>query len=139
MIVVLIRRFIRVDREKEFLAQFQSEKPLNDNHFKGEILLRLNDDPSLPEALRSWKVGEPNCITYINVAKWESWEAFATHFTVNGAQDPSSNYDPEIETAARQASVLAAVDDDVDLEYEEVIFRKMSGSAPPLSEDPKGG
>ena len=73
MIVVLIRRFIRVDREKEFLARFQTEKPLNDNHFKGEILLRVNDDPALPEALRSWKVGEPNCITYINVAKWDSW------------------------------------------------------------------
>jgi|tagenome__1003787_1003787.scaffolds.fasta_scaffold20380533_1 hypothetical protein len=81
--------------KKKFLARFQSEKPLNDNHFKGEILLRLNEDPSLPEALRSWKVGEPNCITYINVAKWESWEAFARQFTLNRAQDPSSNMIPK--------------------------------------------
>jgi hypothetical protein len=129
MIVVLIRRFVRRDREKEFLARFQTEKPLNDNHFKGEILLRVNDDPTLPEALRSWKVGEPNCITYINVAKWDSWEAFAKHFRVYPAQNPSSNYDRQIETAARQASVLAAVDDDVDLEHAEIIFRKTSGRA----------
>jgi heme-degrading monooxygenase HmoA len=129
MIVVLIRRFVRRDREKEFLARFQTEKPLNDNHFKGEILLRVNDDPTLPEALRSWKVGEPNCITYINVAKWDSWEAFAKHFRVDPAQNPSSNYDRQIETAARQASVLAAVDDDVDLEHAEIIFRKTSGRA----------
>ena len=129
MIVVLIRRFVRRDREKEFLARFQTEKPLNDNHFKGEILLRVNDDPALPEALRSWKVGEPNCITYINVAKWDSWEAFAKHFRVDPAQNPSSNYVRQIETAARQASVLAAVDDDVDLEHAEIIFRKTSGRA----------
>jgi len=33
----------------------------------------------------------------------------------------------------------ATVHDDVDLEHEEVIFRKVSGSAPPSSEGREGG
>jgi hypothetical protein len=124
MIVVLIRRFVRTDRERDFLARFQREKPTNDEHFKGEILVRVNDDPCLPQALRSWKVGEPNCITYVNIAKWASWQAFAKHFKIDPARDPSLNYDPEIETAARQTSILSVRDDDVDLDHDEIIARK---------------
>jgi hypothetical protein len=124
MIVVLIRRFVRTDRERDFLARFQSEKPTNNEHFLGEILVRVNHDASLPRALRFWKVGEPNCITYVNIAKWESWEAFAKHFKIDPARDPASNYDPEIETAARQTSILSVLDDDVDLDHDEIISRK---------------
>jgi hypothetical protein len=124
MIVVLIRRVVRTDRERDFLARFQTEKPINNEHFKGEILVRVNHDASLPRALRSWKVGEPNCITYVNIAKWESWEAFAKHFKIDPARDPASNYDPEIETAARQTSILSVLDDDVDLDHDEIISRK---------------
>jgi hypothetical protein len=129
MIVVLIRRFIRRGKEKEFLARFQCEKPLNDLNFKGEILVRVNDDLSLPEALRSWKVAEPNCVTYVNIAKWESWRAFAAHFKVDRGEGPSSNYDPEIETAARQVSILSVFDDDVDLDHDEIISRRTLASA----------
>jgi hypothetical protein len=124
MIVVLIRRFVRIDKETEFLARFQKEKPLDNSSFKGEILLRAKIDQSLPKRLRSWDVNEPNCVTYINIAKWASWEAFAEHFHVDPGQDPSSNYDPDIETAARDTAVLTVLDDDVDLEHEEVISRK---------------
>jgi len=124
MIVVLIRRFVRPEREKEFLGRFQREKPLHDPNFKGEILVRVNDDPSLPEVLRTWKVAEPNCITYVNIAKWDSWKAFAAHFNVDTERASSSNYDPKIETAARQVSILGVFDDDVDLDHDEIISRR---------------
>jgi hypothetical protein len=41
MAVVLIRRFVRADKEREFLIKFKAAKPLNNSKFKGETLLRV--------------------------------------------------------------------------------------------------
>jgi hypothetical protein len=49
----------------------------------------------------------PACITYLNIAKWESWEAFAEEFA---KQLASAGFDPEIETAPRQRMVLDIIE-----------------------------
>jgi len=105
MIVVLIRRFVRPDKEKEFLASYRAQKPTDNPAFKGETLTRVCDDSKLPPGLRSLVLNGPACVTYINIAKWDSWDAFAKQFDVNAVGS-----DPDIETAARQRMVLDVIE-----------------------------
>lgn len=100
MVIVLIRRFVRSDREKEFLEKYCAQRPSRNPDFKGEVLTRMSSDAAVPPTLKSLPLGGPGCVTYLNVAQWASWEAFA------GAFDLDDVFDPEIETAPRQRTVL---------------------------------
>ena len=102
MVVVLIRRFVRSGREKEFFDKYLAQQPTRNPAFRGETLTRIGD-AALPAGLRSWPLGEPGCVTYLNVARWASWEAFADAFDVGVA------FEPEIEAAPRQRMVLDVV------------------------------
>lgn len=103
MVIVLIRRFVRSDREKEFLNRYRSQRPRQNPDFVGETLTRMSDDSDIPKSLKSLPLGGPGCVTYLNVATWASWKAFA------GAFDLSDVFDPEIETAPRQRTVLDVI------------------------------
>jgi hypothetical protein len=105
MVIILIRRFIRPDKEAEFLENYRAQQPLNNPAFIDETLTRLVDNSSLPGELRGFALGRPSCVTYLNVARWQSWEAFAEHF----AEQLSSSFDAETETARRQRAVLEVI------------------------------
>lgn len=107
MVIVLIRRFVRPDREDKFLATYRAQTPLNNSDFLGETLTKVLDDISLPAPLRSFAVGHPSCVTYINVAKWKSWESFAQHFADQISKP--GGFDPEIEIAPRERAVLGTI------------------------------
>ena len=105
MVIILIRRFVKPDKEAEFLEKYRAQQPLNNPAFMDETLTRLVDNPSLPGELRSFNLSQPLCVIYLNVARWQSWEAFAAHF----ADQLASNFDPEIETVPRQRAVLEVI------------------------------
>ena len=99
MVIVLVRRCVRPDKEEEFLARYQTEKPQNPD-FIGETLTKVEDSSTLPDALRSLPINGPNCVTYLNIASWKSAEAFRQHF------DPATMHDPSIEVSDRLRVVL---------------------------------
>lgn len=99
--VIMIRRFVRPDREQEFLASYRAQKPTGNPAFKGETLTKVSESPELPAGLRGLALNGPSCITYLNIAHWDSWEAFADQFDVSGM-----GFDPETETAPRQRLAL---------------------------------
>lgn len=99
MVIVLIRRSVRPDKEREFLASYTREKPHHDE-FIDETLTRLNSSTDLPESLRSLPIGQREAVTYLNVARWKSAKGFEEWFK------PQTTHDPEIETADRQRAVL---------------------------------
>lgn len=101
MVIILIRRFLRPDKEEEFLAAYRARKPIDNPKFRGETLTRVGSAPDIPPGLRSLALNGPACVTYLNVSKWESWEAFAQQFDITGA-----GFDPDMETAPRQRMVL---------------------------------
>jgi hypothetical protein len=104
MIVILIRRFVRADREPVFLERFKAQTPIQNPAFIKETLTRLSDDPNLPPRLRSLALNGPSCITYLNIAEWSSREAFEQEFLTK-----PSDFDEDIETAPRQRMVLDIV------------------------------
>jgi hypothetical protein len=104
MVIILTRRFVRSDREEAFLSSYRAQRPTTSPAFRGESLTRVNESPSLPAKLRGFGVNGPACVTYLNIAKWDSWEAaFADQF--KGAGD----FNPDLETAPRQRLVLDVV------------------------------
>jgi hypothetical protein len=105
MIIILVRRFVRTDREKRFLASYRDQAPIEDPAFFGETLTKLNDSIDLPAEMKSLPLGTAGCVTYLNIAKWESWEAFEKHFA-----DMPSGFDREIETAPAQQAVMCIIE-----------------------------
>ena len=105
--VILIRRFARPDREREFLRVFAAQAPTDNPDFLGETLTRITDGTALPPSVPRLMTPEPGAIDYLNVARWRSWEAFATQFAVQLAAP--GGYDPEIETRRGEIVVLDAV------------------------------
>jgi hypothetical protein len=105
MVIMLIRRFIRPDREDEFLAAYMTQSPNSDPAFQGETLTKVSDDEGVPADLRGLSLGYPNGIAYLNIASWKSWAAFRDHFAKAG-----TGFDPEIETAPAQVAVLDVVE-----------------------------
>lgn len=93
MVIVLIRRCVKKDKEAEFVANYKSQKPIDNTAFLGEDLTRLSDPAGLPDAMRSLSIGDcgQDCVTYLNIAKWNSAEEFKAHFK------PETTHDPEIE------------------------------------------
>ena len=43
--------------------------------------------PELSHQLRGFALNGPACVTYLNIAKWESWEAFAEQLASAGFKD----------------------------------------------------
>jgi hypothetical protein len=104
MVIIIIRRFVRADREEKFLETYRAQKPTTNPAFKGETLTKVNAD--VPLGLRGLALKGPGCVTYLNIAKWESWEAFAQQFDTSGI-----GFEAEIETAVRQRVVLDVIAD----------------------------
>jgi hypothetical protein len=48
MVVILIRRFVRIDKEDEFLRNYLTQKPLENPAFLGETITRVSDAASMP-------------------------------------------------------------------------------------------
>jgi hypothetical protein len=63
---------------------------------------------AIPENICSTSPRICRSARYLNVAKWDSWEAFAQQFA---AQLASGSFNPEIETAPRQRAVLEVISD----------------------------
>jgi len=104
MVIILIRRCVRPEKEKEFLANFKH--PVHSGYI-GETLTKVRDPKNLPEPMRSFNVQGENCVTYINVARWKNVECFMECFP------PHTPHDIELETEARVRVVLNVVLDDV--------------------------
>lgn len=101
MVIILIRRCVRPDKVAEFLASYEADSPKGRKGFQRESLTRVNTASELPEALRNYGVAEPDCVTFLNVAEWDSWEDFEEAF------HPSVDFfDKSIETAPRARAVL---------------------------------
>lgn len=100
MVIVLIRRSVRPEKEAAFLAAYNREKP-NHPDFLSETLTKVSSSSELPESMRSLPIGGQG-ITYVNVAFWKSAKSFEDHFT------PKTMHDPEIECGDRVRIVLEA-------------------------------
>ncbi len=102
MIIVMIRRFVRPDREGQFLTDYRASQP-NNPAFLGETLTRLSEDTGLPPGLRSLELSAPSCVTYLNIARWESWSDFLSAFPKSAE---GGGFDPDVETAPRERAVF---------------------------------
>jgi hypothetical protein len=105
MVIILVRRFVRPDREERFLASYRDQAPIDDAAFLGETLTRLNDSGELSADMKSFPLATPGCVTYVNIAKWRSWRAFENHFSA-----VPYTFDAEIETAPAQQAVMEIVE-----------------------------
>src|ERR1043165_299031 len=106
-VVILIRRFVRADREDKFLEAYRAQKPTSNPAFRGETLTKANAFEGLPPELQGLQLSGSGCVTYLNIARWDSWKEFAKEFA---KQLSGAGYDPEIETAPRERAVLGVVD-----------------------------
>lgn len=104
MYIILIRRTVRKDKVVEFLKSYKAQRPDHPD-FIDERLTRVMADTDLPEPLRSFNItsGEEG-ITFVNVARWKSWESFNTHFK------PATTHEKEIECSDRVRVVLEVID-----------------------------
>ena len=103
MVIVLIRRCVRADRENEFLQTYHRQKPSHPD-FIEETLTRVLPGDHLPEPMRSLSLGCPGgCVTYVNVARWKSAESFEAYFK------PQTTHDASFECADRLRAVLDVV------------------------------
>lgn len=103
--VVLIRRFIRNEREQDFLAWHKAQPAPQREGFMGKTLTRLDDASALPPGLNTFHVGaNPGCATYIMVERWQSVEAFRAYVPKASTSDQD-----EFELAPRQRVVLSVV------------------------------
>lgn len=98
MVIVLIRRSVRPEREAEFLAAYAREKPDHPD-FVSETLTKVGNSSELPDSMRSLPIGGEG-VTYVNVAMWKSAKSFEEQF------NPQTTHDPEIECGDRARVVL---------------------------------
>ena len=111
MAIILIRRFVRIDRIEQFFDTYRKQTPINNVAFRGETLTKASEDAQLPPGLRGFALREPGSVTVLNIAKWNSWEAFAEQFADELKKEAEHGFDPEIETAHRQRIVLDVFED----------------------------
>ena len=104
MVVILIRRFARLDREAEFLRLFAAQRPKDNPDFQGETLTRLANGDVLPPGVPALFERTADAIDYLNIARWRSVAAFERQFAVQLAAP--GGFDPEIEVARAQIAVL---------------------------------
>ena len=108
MVVILIRRYARPDREAEFLRVFAAQAPAGNPDFFGETLTRITDGAELPPDVPRLLAPVPSAANYLNVARWRSWNAFARHFAVQLAAP--GGFAPAIEVRRAEVAVLDAGD-----------------------------
>jgi hypothetical protein len=106
MVIIVIRRFVRPDRIEAFIEAYQKQAPVENPAFKGETLARATNRDHLPENLRRLVADDTGGVTVINVARWESWAAFASHFADELAGEAVGAFNAEIETAPSQRLLL---------------------------------
>lgn len=103
--IVLIRRFIRPEREADFVAWHQARPALQQPGFISKTLTRLDDASQLPPGLNGFHVGaNPGCATYIMVEHWRSLEEFRAYVPKAGTSDQD-----EFEAMPRQRVVMSVV------------------------------
>ena len=106
MVIIVIRRFVRPDRVEEFIEAYQKQAPIENPAFKGETLARATSRGDLPDSLRKLVADETGGVTVINIARWESWSAFASQFADEIAGEAVGAFNAEIETAPSQRLLL---------------------------------
>lgn len=103
--VVLIRRFIRKEREEDFIAWHRAQAHPEQPGFAGKTLTRLDDASQLPPGLNGFHIGaNPGCATYIMVERWRSVEEFRAFVPKASTSDQD-----EFEAAPRQRVILSVV------------------------------
>lgn len=103
--VVLIRRCIKKERERDFLAWHKAQPLLERQGFKGKTLTRLDDASHLPAGLNSFHLGaNPGGVTFIMIERWASIEDFRAYVPKAGTSDQD-----EFEAAPRQRVILSVV------------------------------
>ncbi len=105
MFVIAIRRFVRLDREAEFLKKYRAEKSTNPD-FRGETLTKIVTDEMVPDSLRGLFQVRSDCHNYLNIARWEKWESF-----VGLCQMPPDSFDSDLEVAPRERIVLEVIEE----------------------------
>ncbi|MES3001377.1 MAG: hypothetical protein V4787_11860 [Pseudomonadota bacterium] len=101
--IVLIRRFVKPAREQDFLAWVKAQPPLDKPGFQGKTLTRVEEIADVPPALNSFHVaGNPGCVTYIMVERWNSVEEFRAYVPKATTSDQD-----EFEAAPRQRVILS--------------------------------
>lgn len=105
MFIIMIRRFVRPDREREFLEAYRADLT-NHPDFLGETLTKVSNDAAIPSPMSSLFSDAPPSLAYVNIARWKSWESFAGQCRMTPGW-----FDPEIEVAARERAVLEVVED----------------------------
>lgn len=103
MYMIVIRRFVRPDREAEFLSKYEAEKSKHPD-FRGETLSKIVDAESVPACLKGLLEIEADCINFLNIARWESWESFNGQCEMSGGY-----YDKELETRPRERLILEVI------------------------------
>ncbi|GAA4342739.1 hypothetical protein GCM10023144_45040 [Pigmentiphaga soli] len=102
--VVLVRRFIKPERAKEFEAKFLGLPAVTAPGFLGKTLTRL-DALGLPPGLNSMHIaGNPDCVTYVIVERWASVDQFRAYVPSASTSDQD-----EFEALPRQRAILSVV------------------------------
>ena len=103
--IVLIRRFIKPTRERDFLAFVKAQPPLDKPGFQGKTLTRVEEIADLPPALNTFHVaGNPGVVTYVMVERWKSVEDFRAY-----VPNATTSDQDEFEAAPRQRVILSVV------------------------------
>lgn len=102
MVIVLIRRCVKPDKEGEFLSTYKKDKPEHPGFIR-EYLTKLDSSQLLPEPMRSLLFGCKDCVTYLNIAHWKSADAFHEHF------DPKTMHDSTYECSDRLRAVCEII------------------------------
>jgi hypothetical protein len=104
MFVVFIRRFVRFDREAEFLASYKAQ--VSDHpDFIEEKLTKMFYDDAVPVTYLNLMRPVDGCLNYLNIAYWKDWRSFVGQCAIKEGQ-----YDAELETRPRERVILEAVD-----------------------------
>lgn len=106
MFVVFIRRFVRQDRETEFLQSY-NEQVSDHSDFIKETLTKMFDDDAVPVTYLNLMQPVDGCLNYLNIAYWKDWKSFVGQCVIKEGQ-----YDAEIETQPRERVILEVVDHD---------------------------
>lgn len=105
MFIIIIRRYVRPDREEQFLEAYRADLSTHED-FLGETLTRLALDQDIPKAMATLFTAASEYLTYVNVARWRTWSSF-----VGQCKMTPGWYDPEIEVAPRERVVLEIIED----------------------------
>jgi hypothetical protein len=103
MVIILTRRCIKPKMESEFLAEWRNTTPTHPG-FISQTLTKLQASAGLPGPMQSLTFGCGNCLSYLNIARWESAADFQEHFK------PADMHDPTYECSDRLRAVVEIVE-----------------------------